>query len=128
MLKTERILKAFVVVILLGVLFMGRLFVVFVNHTNITDAIFVYQMECIRAHEPYDVTYDDAEDINRTLWRLWDFGRKRILPREKYAKIQKYIGVDYKIYTPDSNTSSHEELWAAIEAAMPSARGDADNG
>ena len=117
---TERILKAFVVSVVVGVLFIGRVFAAFENQTEITDAIFVYQMECIRAHEPYEVTYDDAEDMDKTIWRLWDWGHKRILPREKYIKVAPYIGVDYTLYAPNEYVSS-EELWDAISMATPAA-------
>ena len=117
---TEKIIKAFVIVLVIGILFIGRLFCAFGSQTKITDAIFVYQMECIRDGEPYEVVSEDAQSIDKTIWRFWDFGCKRILPREKYINVAPYIGVDYTLYAPDEYALSNEELWAAIAAAMVS--------
>ena len=62
------------------------------HHWRINDAIYLYRMECIQNHVESEVSQADMEDFNETLWRLWDWSDKRILSREDYAKIEKYIG------------------------------------
>ena len=118
MLTTERMLKIFGVVMVISALLLVRVFTAFGNQTKITDAIFVYQMECIRAHEPYEVGYDDAEDITKTMARVWDFGHRHILPGDKFVKVAPYIGVDYTLYAPNEYVTS-EKLWDAISMATP---------
>lgn len=38
-----------------------------------------------------DVDYDDMENYVVTLWRLWDWGYTRILPKDKFEIIKPYI-------------------------------------
>ena len=37
------------------------------------------------------VHYDDIEDYDTTLWRVWDWSYKRLLPPEKLCIIQPFI-------------------------------------
>ena len=62
------------------------------NHILINKAICVYRMICIDRGENAVVDHDDAEDYDKTLWRLWDWGYTRILPKEKFEIIKPYIG------------------------------------
>jgi hypothetical protein len=39
----------------------------------------------------FKVNYDDMESYDETLFRLFDFGYKNILPKEKYDIIKPYI-------------------------------------
>lgn len=61
----------------------------FRQHVLISTAVRDYHLDLI-ARGVYDtltnfpVDYDDMESYGRTLWRLWDWGYKRILPRDKY--------------------------------------------
>lgn len=41
-----------------------------------------------RYRNPELVDYDDMESYDDTLFRLWDWGYTRILPKEKYALIR----------------------------------------
>lgn len=62
----------------------------------INKAIFEYHCDLISKglfnefFEPV-VDYKDMESYNRTFRRLWDWGYKRILPRDKYLYIKQYI-------------------------------------
>ena len=38
-----------------------------------------------------EVSFNDMEEYNRTFLRLWDWGYKHILPKEKYEVIKRYI-------------------------------------
>lgn len=61
------------------------------NHLRISDAINKYHADCIRKGIELSVDYDDEEDYDRTLWRLWDWGYTRILPKDKFEIIKPYI-------------------------------------
>ena len=37
------------------------------------------------------INTDRMEDYNKTLFRLWDWGYKRIVPKEIYNRIKDYI-------------------------------------
>lgn len=39
----------------------------------------------------YQVTYKDMEPYSKTLFRLWDWSYKRILPRRKFKIIEPFI-------------------------------------
>lgn len=39
----------------------------------------------------YWINTDRMEDYNKTLFRFWDWGYKRIVPKEIYNRIKDYI-------------------------------------
>lgn len=40
--------------------------------------------------------YDNMEPYDKTFWRFWDWGYKRILPPEKFKLVEPYITEDNK--------------------------------
>lgn len=66
---------------------------VFKNHMILSDAIHMYHRDMIIQGEfvNFKVDYDDMESYDETLFRLFDFGYKNILPKEKYDIIKPYI-------------------------------------
>ena len=64
------------------------------NHKKIVDAIFAYKLWCLN-HGDYAamqrVDYEHEESYERTLFRLWDWGYKRILPPDKLELIKPFI-------------------------------------
>jgi hypothetical protein len=98
-------LAAFILVLLIGVLALIKNEVTFKNSTLIDYAINLYITDMIeKAYEEacatgkdYDecykpeVCFNDTEDYNATLKRLWDWGYTRILPPEKFEIIKPYI-------------------------------------
>ena len=81
-------------VILFCVIMLVKNFVTYEQHAIIGDAIYKYRMDCIGNYDyDYKVDYGDMEDYDSTMWRLWDWGYTRILPKEKYAIIEKYINI-----------------------------------
>ena len=64
------------------------------NHKIIVDAIYDYHIDMITSGK-YDridvVDYRDMETYNSTLFRLWDWGYTRILPKEKFEIVKPYI-------------------------------------
>lgn len=61
------------------------------NQMKILDAIYDYSIDKIHKAEDPLVDFDDMESFDSTYYRLWDFGCKRILPKEKYELIKEYI-------------------------------------
>lgn len=69
------------------------------NHRIISRAIYYYSIATIHEYfeagkiddVDYIVTYDDMEQYEKTIWRLWDWGYTRILPTEKFEIIKPYI-------------------------------------
>jgi hypothetical protein len=66
-----------------------------VTHTNrliIIEAIFKYKMSLIEKHiYECEVNYEDMELYDKTFNRFWDWGYKRILPKEKLEIIEPFI-------------------------------------
>ncbi len=62
------------------------------QHGKISDAIHKYNICCIRTRL-YDnmVDYSEMEHYDQTLFRLWDWGYKRILPPEKFELVKPFI-------------------------------------
>lgn len=61
------------------------------NKIKINNAILKYHTDCILHNLEPMVDYEDAESYEATLFRIWDWGYKRILPKEKYEIIESYI-------------------------------------
>lgn len=63
------------------------------NQMLIGRAISEYQLHMFEqgAYRDIEVDVDDMEHYNTTLFRLWDWGYKRILPPEKFEIIKPYI-------------------------------------
>lgn len=95
MLDIGRLFMAAVIVYLIYLIFLVfRVNVVYKNHMIINDAIFKYQMNKLHSTEDIlnpDINYEDMESFETTLFRLWDFGYKNILPPEKFEKIEPFI-------------------------------------
>ena len=63
-------------------------------HNKILDAILNYKLtnlDNLLAYDMSKVDFDDTEDIARTIFRIWDWGYKRILPKDKLEIIKPYI-------------------------------------
>ena len=73
------------------------------NQIAIANAIFDYRMDVCTNHDfaksdvpAYEVTWDDMEHYDKTLWRLWDWGYTRILPADKFEIVKPYIAKGVK--------------------------------
>ena len=65
--------------------------VVYENHMKIINAIHEYNQQQISLHN-FDLTIEYyTEPYDRTMWRLWDFGCKRIVTPDIYKKIEPYL-------------------------------------
>lgn len=61
---------------------------------KIARAIYYYHISCIEQRKTCDISYEDMESYNRTLYRIWDWGYKNILPKEKFEIVKEYIEED----------------------------------
>lgn len=66
--------------------------VTYTNRIIISTAIFKYTMSLIEKHiYECEVNYEDMEPYDKTFNRFWDWGYKRILPKEKFEIIEPFI-------------------------------------
>lgn len=80
---------------ILAALFSGFMLIrnhfVYENHMKVINAIHEYNQEQISLHN-FDLTIEYyTEPYERTMWRLWDFGCKRIVTPDVYKKIEPYL-------------------------------------
>lgn len=92
MTDSKKTILRVVIVAIIVLLFVVKALVTGAHHWRINDAIYLYRMECIANHVEREVGQDDMEGFYETYFRLWDWSDKRIMRREDYAKIEKYIG------------------------------------
>lgn len=59
------------------------------NHVR--RAILEYRMDCFVKGINPEIMYEDMESFYSTVFRFWDFSHKRILPKDKYKLIKKYL-------------------------------------
>ena len=62
------------------------------NQIIISDALYAYNMDVIK-HGRYDATisFDCIESYWKTMFKLWDWGYKHIVPPEMFELIKPYI-------------------------------------
>lgn len=77
-----------VLIIPLFIIALWKIHVTERNRQRIINAIYQYRRETIYG---VSVNYDHMEDFYTTLFRIWDWGCKRIVPKEKYMAIEPYI-------------------------------------
>lgn len=65
--------------------------VAFNNRQIIIKAIYDYYAEDFNRYNPDFCFYDTLEPYYKTMFRIWDFGHKRIVPPEVYDLIKDYI-------------------------------------
>ena len=71
--------------------------ITFFNQKKIIDAIHDYAIDT-HDYERAMIIFRSVEDYDETLWRLWDFGCKNILPKADYELIKPYIKKRRKTY------------------------------
>ena len=66
----------------------------FKQHMVVANAIHRFRLDHIKRDwlASLSVDFEDMEEYDSTFWRLWDWGYKNILPKEKYELIKDYIG------------------------------------
>lgn len=63
----------------------------FNNRLIIISAISAYHDHCLTHRIDWDVDFCDMEDYDDTYKRFWDFGYKRILPKDKFDIVKPFI-------------------------------------
>ena len=87
----EVVANILVVMLALVIVIMIKNEVTYHHHMMILKAIKEYQNMCREYGKISDVDYDDMENYACTLFRLWDWGYTRILPKDKFEIIKPYI-------------------------------------
>lgn len=83
-------------VLIVGVFFLIKNNNTYKQHIKIDHAIYAYHVYCIY-NKPIgykselDVNYTDEESYDKTFFKLFDWGYKNILPKDKYEIIKDYI-------------------------------------
>lgn len=77
--------------LVLVVFFLIKNFNTYKNQVIIVEAIYKCAIDCISNHKEPFVDYSEMEDYDSTLFRFWDWGYTRILPKEKYEIIKPYV-------------------------------------
>lgn len=65
--------------------------VTFICMRTIDNAVYDYNIDMLNKGMPSKVSFFDTKSYNATLWCLWDWGYKNILPKDKYEIIKPYI-------------------------------------
>ena len=87
---------------IIGITLMILYILLFKNHITLSrrlticDAIFRYKVQNIldgRDENPNFVDYTDMESYEKTLFRIYDWGYKNILPKDKFNIIKPFIEV-----------------------------------
>ena len=64
------------------------------QYFKIIDAIYRYNHDLLVEYDSGDpdlIEYDEMEDLDKTIIRFWDWGCTRILPKERYELVKRYI-------------------------------------
>ncbi len=87
---THRVVFIIIMLILFFVFFYKNI-ITYNNRDIIIDAIYEYKIDMKSQGKENEVDYDDMKSYDRTLWNLFNWGYKNILPPNKYEIIKKYI-------------------------------------
>lgn len=78
----------YMVLIALCVFFAVKAANTYNKYIKIIDAIYAYRLDHLWNAK---VEYKDMESFGRILFRFWDWGYKRILPKAQFELIKPYI-------------------------------------
>ena len=85
------VLEIYIGVIVVFALFLIKNNITCMHHFTILDAVLEYRIECVENNTKMAVDYNDLENYDKTLFRIWDWGYTRILPKDKFEIIKPYI-------------------------------------
>lgn len=73
-------------------LFVLKNYITFKQRDKINSAIHKYNKDCVFKNSANMLKYSEVtEQYSKTLFRLWDCGYKRIVSKDIFEKIEKYI-------------------------------------
>ena len=79
------------IVCIVAMLLLFKNIATFSNAEKILNAIFIYELDCSDKNCEPLVTPDDMESYDKTLFRLWDWEYKHIIPKDKFEIIKKFV-------------------------------------
>lgn len=81
------------IILLIAIVYWFKIKNAYNNQIKIAEAIYLYNVDArkngVRVFS--NVSFDDMESYNSTLYRFWDWGYTRILPKDKFELIKSYI-------------------------------------
>lgn len=88
-----KVIAIFTVVwILVGICGFVRINIASKNQIKVIDAVAQYNYALVFDGKETDTEmFLRMESFDKTMFRFWDFGCKRILPAEDYEKIKEYL-------------------------------------
>ena len=92
MVESKKTQAAVIVFLLICTLFVLRALAVGVHHFRMTDAIYVYQLDCMRHDQQILVWQSDKESFEDTFRRWWDWSDHHILDKYADMRIRPYLG------------------------------------
>lgn len=82
----------YMLIIAFGLVMLVKTENTFNQRMEILDAVHSYNMHCIEINEcSRMIDFEEMEEYEATLFRLWDWGCTRILPPEKFELVKPYL-------------------------------------
>lgn len=94
MAENKKALALVAALLIVGVLFIARAITVGVYHIRMADAIYVYQLDCMRHGQEPLVWQSDKESFEDTYRRWWDWSDHHILDKYADMRVRPYLGED----------------------------------
>ena len=91
MIFTRVYICACIAAIIVCLYMLVRTKVAYRNQMRVCDAVYLYSVRCLNRGEEPKVFFDDMEPFEDTMYRLFDFGCGRILPKEKFLLIKPFL-------------------------------------
>ncbi len=92
MAESKKLQAAIAAFLTLCFLFIARAVAVGVHHIRISDAIYMYQLDCMDKDQQPLVWQADKESYGDTFRRWWDWSDHNILDKYADMRIRPYIG------------------------------------
>lgn len=98
MFNSKKVQAAVIVFFIIGFLFIARAVVVGAYHIRMADAIYVYQLDCMRHDQQILVWQADKESFEDTFRRWWDWSDHHILDKYADMRVRPYLGEDVEAW------------------------------
>lgn len=94
MFNSKKVQAAVIAFFFICFLFIARAITVGVCHIRMSDAIYVYQLDCRRHNQTPLVFQSDKETFEDTYRRWWDWSDHHILDKYADIRVRPYLGED----------------------------------
>ena len=98
MFNSKKVQAAIIVFLFVCILFAARAVVVGAYQIRMSDAIYVYQLDCMRHDQQPLVWQADKESFSDTYRRWWDWSDHHILDKYADMRVRPYLGEDVEAW------------------------------